>query len=468
MDHRGNRFDPTRSLTLLDPNPGVSLAAEEARSLVKGLVISHGTRNCGASCWRGCEQYVADVPDIVQEVYLRMLRVPHIESIRSPEAYLFTVAQHVVQQHTLRQSATAPSVELSRMLESPAAKHDVDPALELDALQCLERLQTALEQMPPKMRATFLLHRRDGLSFEQISAQLGISRLHGQKALNEKLDLHYASTWRQRNTNISMEHSRQSKFSKQIYEEATEWFIDCRAGDLNDAARRGLDRWLRRTARALERLPGNRRHFQRGTPTRSTSPIRRAARLIAEARKVDGNIVALPSVLSQPSVQNQDRSLPMAMPAAPPAPAAHAVPVSHAVPAARTVPAASSDSCRRRTQRAAPHSVPACARYASPSRSPPPCARARRLRRRVGIGGPGAGRDSRARHLLGHDLRHRHRRTALPGTERWLYGGPKLPFQDPRPSYSSGTAATWTDLVEGQALFHVASDAHRPCHRSKW
>jgi len=36
---------------------------------------------------------IADVPDITQEVYLRMLRVPNVESIRSPEAYLFTVAQ---------------------------------------------------------------------------------------------------------------------------------------------------------------------------------------------------------------------------------------------------------------------------------------------------------------------------------------------------------------------------------------
>jgi DNA-directed RNA polymerase specialized sigma24 family protein len=43
-----------------------------------------------------------DVPDIAQEVYLRMLRIPTIESIRSPEAYLFTVAQHLVQQHTLK------------------------------------------------------------------------------------------------------------------------------------------------------------------------------------------------------------------------------------------------------------------------------------------------------------------------------------------------------------------------------
>lgn len=149
-------------------------AALNAQTLVTGLVASHG---------RQLQRFlfarvgnVADVPDIVQEVYLRMLRVPNIESIRSPEAYLFTVAQHVVQQYTLRRSAVPPSVELTQMLNSPVTTHDADPALALDAHQCLERLQDALEELTPKARATFLLHRRDGLSFDEISEQLGISR----------------------------------------------------------------------------------------------------------------------------------------------------------------------------------------------------------------------------------------------------------------------------------------------------
>lgn len=41
----------------------------------------------------------SDVPDLAQEVFLRLLRAPSHEDIRSPEAYLFTIASHVVQQH---------------------------------------------------------------------------------------------------------------------------------------------------------------------------------------------------------------------------------------------------------------------------------------------------------------------------------------------------------------------------------
>src|ERR1700736_7056034 len=93
------------------------MAVDSHQALVLGLVTSHGEQLRRFLLARVRNAY--DVPDIVQEVYLRLLRVPNVESIRSPEAYLFTVAQHVVQQHTLRQSAIPPSVELSRMLDVP-------------------------------------------------------------------------------------------------------------------------------------------------------------------------------------------------------------------------------------------------------------------------------------------------------------------------------------------------------------
>ncbi|MDP9008571.1 MAG: RNA polymerase sigma factor [Pseudomonadota bacterium] len=130
---------------------------------------------------------LADVPDIVQEVYLRMLRISNIDSIRSPEAYLFTVAQHVVQQHTMRQSATPPAAELTQLLNASAANHDADPALAMEAQQCLERLQHALEELSPKARATFMLHRRDGLSFDEIAARLQTSRPMVKKYLMKAL-----------------------------------------------------------------------------------------------------------------------------------------------------------------------------------------------------------------------------------------------------------------------------------------
>jgi RNA polymerase sigma factor (sigma-70 family) len=160
------------------------LPADDAQSLVAQLVTSHGwqLRRYLLARVRNAE----DVPDILQEVYLRMLRIPSVETVRSPEAYLFTVAQHLVQQHALRAASIPSAVALKRMFDA-AAVAAPDPVLAVDAEQCLEQLQVALDQLSPKARAVFLLHRRDGLSFDEIAARLGISRPMTKKYLMQAL-----------------------------------------------------------------------------------------------------------------------------------------------------------------------------------------------------------------------------------------------------------------------------------------
>jgi len=44
-----------------------------------------------------------------------------------------------------------------------------------------------------------------------------------------------------------MERAVRARFHTQVYEEACEWFIECRAGDLDDIARAEFDRWLRKS-----------------------------------------------------------------------------------------------------------------------------------------------------------------------------------------------------------------------------
>jgi len=127
----------------------------------------------------------ADIPDIIQEVFLRLLRVPNHETIRTPEAYIFTVAHHVAQQHSLKSTTHTSSAQLGDILSEVRAVSD--PALEVVAQQCVELLDRALLQLSPKAQATFLLHRRDGKSIEEISAELGISRPMAKKYLVKTL-----------------------------------------------------------------------------------------------------------------------------------------------------------------------------------------------------------------------------------------------------------------------------------------
>jgi RNA polymerase sigma factor (sigma-70 family) len=161
------------------------LTAQDPQTLVAELAESHGPQLRRFLLAR--VRNSADVPDIVQDVYLRMLRIPHVESIRSPEAYLFTVALHVLQQYTLRQSQIPPSIDFAGILEPLHGGPNADPVLEVDAQQRLEELQHALDLFTPKVRATFILHRRDGLSIDEIGTRLGISRPMVKKNLIKAL-----------------------------------------------------------------------------------------------------------------------------------------------------------------------------------------------------------------------------------------------------------------------------------------
>ena len=130
---------------------------------------------------------VADVPDLAQEVFLRLLRIDHHESIRSSEAYLFTIAFHVLHQHTMRQSNMPEAVEISALIDEMESAPERDPASQAETQQRLEALQGALRQLSPKAQAVLLLSRRDGYSLEEIGTQLGVSRAMAAKYLAKAL-----------------------------------------------------------------------------------------------------------------------------------------------------------------------------------------------------------------------------------------------------------------------------------------
>jgi RNA polymerase sigma factor (sigma-70 family) len=157
----------------------LSLGLEEKYAFVEEVAVRHGDNL--RRFLRSRVRNASDIPDIVQEVFLRLLRVPNHETIRAPEAYIFTIANHVAQQHALQLSSTAGSVELTTVLSELRAATESDPALEVSAQQCLEELNRALKELGPKVQATFLFHRRDGMSIEEIAKNLGISQPMAKK-----------------------------------------------------------------------------------------------------------------------------------------------------------------------------------------------------------------------------------------------------------------------------------------------
>lgn len=151
------------------------MIAEDRKAFLNAIVRDHGQRLRRYLASR-LKSPSADVPDLMQEIYLRLLRMPRHETIRSPQAYLFTVAHHVLHEHRLSQSAVPEAVEISDVLaeiESPAAQ---DPLAQLEARQQLEALDKSLQEVSPRAYATFVLHRRYGFSLDEIAKHFGVSR----------------------------------------------------------------------------------------------------------------------------------------------------------------------------------------------------------------------------------------------------------------------------------------------------
>lgn len=162
------------------------MSAEDNQAFVNQLLQEHGQRLRGFLA-RRLQQAAADLPDLVQEVYLRLLRVPNAQTIRSPQAYLFTVALHVLHQHRLNLASSPESVDIADALSSLRARDGDNPAEQVEAWDRLEEFDRVLSQLPRQTYAVFILHRQYGYSREEIAAKLGLSYAMVKKHLAQAL-----------------------------------------------------------------------------------------------------------------------------------------------------------------------------------------------------------------------------------------------------------------------------------------
>jgi len=126
-------------------------------------------------------------PDLVQEVYIRMLRVSDTDAIRNPELYLYTVASNLAKEHAVLERRQAGMVD--------ADEADIQGLLgqlptvdrELDTDRRVTRMRTVLMQLTPKCRAAVALRYRHELSYEEIGERLGVSSNMVKKYLVQAL-----------------------------------------------------------------------------------------------------------------------------------------------------------------------------------------------------------------------------------------------------------------------------------------
>lgn len=147
----------------------------DPQAFIDDLARQHGQRlrQFLARKLRHAEQ---DIPDLMQEIFLRLMRVRRVDMIRSPQAYLFTVAFHVLYQYKLSVAAVPESVDVLDALADNDGYAQDDPASLVDARQRLAAMDRVLLKLPRNVHATFVLSRRYGYSLDEIARELGVSR----------------------------------------------------------------------------------------------------------------------------------------------------------------------------------------------------------------------------------------------------------------------------------------------------
>ena len=120
--------------------------------------------------------------DLAQDTFVRLLSpaashgdasaaTPPAAALRTPRAYLATVAKHVLVNHLRRQSLEQAYLQALAVLPEPEA---ISPERQLAILQALQEVDAMLDALPAKVRAVFILSQIDGLTYAEIAQVLGV------------------------------------------------------------------------------------------------------------------------------------------------------------------------------------------------------------------------------------------------------------------------------------------------------
>ncbi len=118
----------------------------------------------------------ADVEDLAQEAFVRAYAAEALETVHSPKSFLFKVARNLALNERAK-FANATTVALED-LPGGSVLEDADQntiEAQMDAREQVRALAAAIASLPPQCSRVFLLRKVHGLSFKQISEQLGIS-----------------------------------------------------------------------------------------------------------------------------------------------------------------------------------------------------------------------------------------------------------------------------------------------------
>jgi RNA polymerase sigma factor (sigma-70 family) len=115
----------------------------------------------------------AEIDDLTQEVFLRVLRYSDHNNVENPKGYLFRIAANVASEWRARARVCRPhenawlddlQIEANKQPENATRSDDRDRVV-----------RAAVQQLPSRQREILLLHVHDDLTYKQIARHRGLT-----------------------------------------------------------------------------------------------------------------------------------------------------------------------------------------------------------------------------------------------------------------------------------------------------
>mgnify|MGYP001552507885 CR=1 FL=1 len=127
----------------------------------------------------GCPDSAAD---LAQDTFMRVLTARDPQPVLEPRAFLTTIAKRVLFNHYRRQDLERAYLDTLAQLPEQVVPSEEERAIILQSLMELDQL---LDGLPRAVKQAFLLAQVDGLTYNEIARELGISLATVKRHLNK-------------------------------------------------------------------------------------------------------------------------------------------------------------------------------------------------------------------------------------------------------------------------------------------
>lgn len=115
----------------------------------------------------------ADLDDVAQEVFVRLLRYSDDALIEHPQSYLFRIATNVVNEWRERCRNSLPHDDT--WLADLPVECDNEPESAVENTLVSAQVRSAVARLPSRQREVLLLHIKDDLTYKQIAKHLKLT-----------------------------------------------------------------------------------------------------------------------------------------------------------------------------------------------------------------------------------------------------------------------------------------------------